>query len=47
MTKLNAITEYFFGEGVTMNDVAPSDWLWIASLPVAGVVALVTVISGM
>lgn len=39
MTKLNAVTEYFFGEGVTMNDVAPSDWLWIASLPVAGVVA--------
>lgn len=47
MTKLNAVTEYFFGEGVRARDVAPSDWLWIASLPVVGAIALVTVISGM
>lgn len=40
MTKL---TNYFFdGE-----DGAWTDWLWLASVPVVGVVALVAVISGM
>lgn len=48
MTKIirlaDSMAEYFFEEGVRARDIAPSDWLWIASLPVAGVVALVTVI---
>lgn len=51
MTRLikvaDAMAGYFFDEEMSFRDIAPGDWLWIASLPVAGVIALVMVISGM